>query len=171
MIFTKDKPIEVIDIALNEVKTAMETTNKSTVILDDKADSMIKISISIIFGSCAILFTSLFTSNKDIINLIIPSIIIILGNAITLFMLYKAYKTSQYYLYGDQMINIHQADNYYHDCIGIKIYLIDQYQIKVNGNLELNKTKGKYINWAISAIMLSGILGCVSFLFISLCKI
>ena len=69
------------------------------------------------------------------------------------------------------MINIHQADNYYHDCIGIKIYLIDQYQIKVNGNLELNKTKGKCINNAIYAIIGSIVLGCVSFLFISLCKI
>jgi len=119
MIFTKEKPIELIDIALNEVKTAMETTNKSTVILDDKAHNIIKISISILFGLCGILFIS----HNNINNLIIPSIIIIVGNAISLFMLKQAYKTSQYYLYGDEMINIHQSDNYYHDSIGELKYI------------------------------------------------
>jgi len=167
MIFTKEKPIELIDIALNEVKTAMETTNKSTVILDDKAHNIIKISISILFGLCGILFIS----HNNINNLIIPSIIIIVGNAISLFMLKQAYKTSQYYLYGDEMINIHQSDNYYHDSIGIKIYLIHQYQTKINGNSDFNKTKGKYINKAIYAIIYSTVLCAVSILFISICKI
>lgn len=159
-LLNKDLDDTHINMILSEVKDSMKGTCESANTLDQKAHSIIKITISIIFGLSTVVFIS-----KDDKTILLPSGILITGAFVALFILCFSYKTRTYHLYGDLMQDINTEDNYYKkDSKGTAIYLIQTYQIKALYNAKINRIRGSSINWAIIIIIISAFISFAIFL-------
>ncbi len=86
MFLNKDLNLSQLKTSLQEVKDNMLSTSNITQDIDRKTHELIKISISIILGLIA---TNFILTNKE--EILIPSIILLTGTALSLLILCLAY--------------------------------------------------------------------------------
>ncbi len=147
-----------IKIALQEVKDAMKSSCESANVLDEKTHSVIKVILSIIFGLSVLIFV--YDSSSQILW---PACILMLGAFVSLIILCFGYTAGKYHLYGDLMRDIEKEESYYHDYKGMLLYIIKTYQIKIEGNVKQNATKGALVNWSIITAIFFAIVAVVTY--------
>ncbi len=163
MFLNKDLNLSQLKISLQEVKDNMLSASSITQDLDKKTHELIKISISIILGLIATNF--ILINNKEIL---IPSIILLIGTAISLFILCLAYRCRGYHANGNLMKDIEQEDEYYHDEHGLMIYLIKIYQKKIEYNENQNTKRSNLINRSIAILASSSSISFCVFCYFSI---
>lgn len=154
----KNQEENQIKIALQEVKDAMKSTCDSANVLDEKTHSVIKVILSIIFGLSVVIFV--YDSSSQILW---PACILMFGAFVSLLILCFGYTAGKYHLYGDLMKDIEKEEYYYHDYKGMLIYLIKTYQIKIEGNIKINATKGALVNWSIITAIFFAIIAVIKY--------
>lgn len=152
----KNFSTDYIDISYNEVKDLMRHTISTTDFLEKKAHNTITICLAVFFSVCGFIFAKY--ENISLI-IILSSLCVLSGASIALFFLYKAFQAREFYPLGDMMDDILEEDKYYHDNIGVKIYLITRYKWKCEKNITANNKKGIAINKAIKSLYLGGVVG------------
>ncbi len=144
IVFTKESDPEFLDIAVHEVKEAMQNICNSTETLSKKVHSIITICLAVVFAICGFVFT------KNSFALIGASIFLLVGMSWCLIKLFWTYsKTRHYHICGDLMKDISGEDAYYHDTQGIKVYLIQIYQNKIEKNAAYNDKAALQIDESI----------------------
>ena len=163
MFLNKDLNLSQLKTSLREVKDNMLYTSKRVDDLDKKTHELIKISISILLGLVAANF--ILSSRQEVL---IPSIILLIGTSLSLWVLCLAYKCIGYHSNGNIMKDIEQEDDYYHDEQGLMIYLIKIYQKKIEYNENLNAKRSSLINRSIAIMSLSSLLSFCAFCYFSI---
>ena len=137
--------IDDLKIYLDEVEKSFTSVREATNILDNKAYNLFRLC----FVATITLFVFNFIIDKAVINSLLS------GFVFALFYLYRAYKLDVYPSNGNRMEEILKEDSFYHKKEGLLIYLINDYQKKIECTIEKNFQKAKYIKDSIIIICMT----------------
>ena len=123
----------------------MASSVKDIDFIEKKAGGVLKVNIAILFSICGIL---LYCTEKDAI-LTFVCIESIIFTVISIYCIYGAIKVRKYTTFGSVLRHALKQDPYYHDEIGVKLYLSQLYESNAINNIKINNEKSKFTDRAI----------------------